>query len=93
MARGTSKNAQRFRLDFLAKHWMEAGPRHHVGFRPKDLTHPFLDVDEVDKAKSGIIGIEEEVNITVRLRVTPSNRAEQIEPRHAGAMKIGFMGA
>jgi hypothetical protein len=72
---------------------MEAGPRHHVGFRTKDVVHPFLDVDQFDEAEAWVISIEEKINIAVCAGLLPGDRAEQVQPRYPGTMKIGFIGA
>ena len=93
MPLGTSKNAQRFRLDLRPKHWMEAGPRHHIGVRAKDITHLLLDIDQLNEAAARIVGIEEKIDIAVRTGFPAGDRAERIKPSGPGPMKIDLMGA
>jgi hypothetical protein len=93
MLRGTSENAQRFRFDLRPKHWMQAGPRHHIGLRAQDIADTILDIDQLDQTEARIVGIEEKVDIAVRTGFPTGDRAEQIEPSNPGPMKIGCMGA
>jgi hypothetical protein len=93
MLRATSKHAYRFRFDSLAKHRMEAGSRHHVGFRTEDIAHPFLDIDQFDEAETWVVGIEEQIDVAVRPGLQSGDRAEQMQPSYPRPMKIGFVGA
>jgi hypothetical protein len=38
-----------------------------------------------------VVGVEEEIDVTVRKGFPPGERTEQMEPNDAGPMKIGFM--
>jgi len=71
---------------------MQAGPRHHIGFRAKDIAHLLLDIDQLDQTEARVVGIEEKIDIAVRPGFPPGDRTEQIEPSDAGPMKIGFVG-
>src|SRR5665213_3586348 len=91
--RGTSENAQRCRFDLRPKHWMQAGPRHHIGFRAKDEADLILDIDQLNQTEARIVGVEEKIDIAVRPGLPAGDRAEQIKPSDTGPMKIGLMGA
>jgi hypothetical protein len=93
MLLGTSEHAHRFRFDSLAQHRMEAGPRHHVGFRTEDIAHPFLDIDQFDEAETWVVGIEEQIDVAVRPVLPSGDGAEQVQPSYPRPMQIGFVGA
>src|ERR1700679_2810291 len=91
--RGTSENAQCCRFDLRPKHWMQAGSRHHIGFRAKDVAYLLLDIDQLNQTEARIVGVEEKIDIAVRPGFPAGDRAEQVKSSDTGPMKIGFMGA
>jgi hypothetical protein len=88
-----SENAQRFRFDLRPQHWMQAGARHHIGFRAEDEADTILDIDQLDETEARVVGIEKQIDITVRPGFAPGDRAEQVQSSDPDPMEIGFMGA
>src|SRR5215472_2904884 len=72
---------------------MQAGPRHHVGFRTQDFADAILDIDQLNQTETWVIGIEEEIDIAVRPGLPPGDRTKQVESRDPDLMKIRFVGA
>jgi hypothetical protein len=61
---------------------MQAGPRHHIGFRTEDIAHPFLDIDQFDEAETRIVRIEEKIDLSclASRRATEMNEYSRATP-------------
>ncbi len=71
---------------------MKTFARHDIRLRPQYIANAGLHVHQFDEAESRIIGVEEQIDVTICSRLISGHRTEKIKMSDAKAMEISLAG-